>query len=223
MRKILKLQKPFMKNFLNKKVILWDFDGVLMDSMPVRDRGFELVLKEFPSQEIEQLLKFHRANGGLSRYVKFRYFFEEIRKTSISQKEIAAWASKFSEVMKTKLRDKALLINDSLEFVESNSSLMSMHIVSGSDQAELRYLCQELNISSHFLSINGSPTPKKELVSEILEAYGYNKDDVVLVGDSINDFEAAQANGINFIGYNNEDLKKISPFYIEKFNEIRRQ
>lgn len=220
MRKISKLQKPSMKNLLDKKVILWDFDGVLMDSMPVRDRGFELVLKDFPSEEIEQLMKFHRANGGLSRYVKFRYFFEEIRKSTISQKEIAEWASKFSEVMKKELRDKTLLIKDSLNFVELNSNLMSMHIVSGSDQAELRYLCQELGIAFHFKSINGSPTPKTELVSEILKTYKYNKEDVVLVGDSINDCEAAHSNGIDFIGYNNEDLKKKSPYYIEQFIEI---
>ena len=28
------------------KTILWDFDGVIMDSMPVRDKGFEIVLEK---------------------------------------------------------------------------------------------------------------------------------------------------------------------------------
>lgn len=206
-----------MKNFINKKVILWDFDGVLMDSMPVRDRGFELVLKGFPKMEVEKLMEFHRANGGLSRYVKFRYFFEEIRNEPVSDKEVSEWALKFSTIMKKELLDKNLLIKDSVEFVRSNNDRFSMHIVSGSDQSELRFLCKELNIATNFLSINGSPTSKKELVSSILENYKYSKNQVVLIGDSINDFEAAKFNGIEFKGYNNKNLKRLNTGYIESF------
>lgn len=80
----------------NKKNIFWDFDGVLMDSMPVRNKGFELVLKDYPEEQVQELMAFHLKNGGLSRYVKFRYFFEEIRKETISEDEVSIWASKFS-------------------------------------------------------------------------------------------------------------------------------
>lgn len=203
-----------------KKNIFWDFDGVLMDSMPVRNRGFELVLKEFPSEEVAQLMEFHLANGGLSRYVKFRHFFEEIRNESISETDVSKWASKFSEVMRKELLDTTLLISDSLDFVKSNKDLFSMHIVSGSDQAELRYLCEKLNISTYFLSINGSPTPKKQLVTKLLEEYKYKKAETVLIGDSINDFEAAEYNEIDFIGYNNKNLKKLKSAYVDRFSEI---
>ena len=30
------------------ETIFWDFDGVIMDSMKVRDEGFEIVLKDYP-------------------------------------------------------------------------------------------------------------------------------------------------------------------------------
>lgn len=56
-------------------VIFWDFDGVLMDPNSVRDIGFEQVLAKFPNTQVKQLFAFHRANGELSRYVKFRHFF----------------------------------------------------------------------------------------------------------------------------------------------------
>ena len=61
------------------KIIFWDFDGVILNSNKVRDSGFEIVLKDFPKNQVELLLNYHRQNGGLSRYVKFRYFFEVIR------------------------------------------------------------------------------------------------------------------------------------------------
>ena len=58
------------------KTILWDFDGVILDSMKIRDWGFKEILKKFNKEDVKSLLKYHRENGGLSRYVKIRYFFE---------------------------------------------------------------------------------------------------------------------------------------------------
>ena len=202
---------------LDYKVILWDFDGVILNSMSVRDQGFVEVLKEFPEEEVKLLLEFHRKNGGLSRYVKFRYFFEEIRKEAITEEEVNQWAHKFSLIMKELLVDSDLLILDSLNFIKKYSSQIPMHIVSGSDQDELRFLCKQLEIAKYFKSIQGSPTPKKQLVQELLKTNGYNHLDCILIGDSYNDFEAADFNKIDFAGYNNIELKNIGA-YISKFN-----
>lgn len=206
-----------MKNFINKKNIFWDFDGVIMDSMPVRNRGFELVLKEFPNEQVELLMQFHLKNGGLSRYVKFRHFFEEIRRGKITEEEINEWAQKFSGIMRKELVQPALLIKDSLNFIKENYKKFNMHVVSGSDGEELRYLCEKLEISRYFISIHGSPVPKKELVYNLLIKHEYKGDDTILIGDSINDYEAAEINDIDFCGYNNERLKELKTFYIETF------
>jgi HAD superfamily hydrolase (TIGR01549 family) len=207
-----------MTSFSKFKVILWDFDGVLMDSMPVRDKGFELVLRNFPGDQLDQLMKYHRANGGLSRYVKFRYFFEQIRKETISDNSIMALATEFSVVMRRELTDASLLINDSLDFVKRNCKTWPMHIVSGSDGEELNYLCKTLEIDQYFKSIHGSPTPKKQLIAKVLESY--NQTDCILIGDSINDYDAATANGISFCGYNNENLRGLTQYYVNSFSNV---
>ena len=62
----------------NYNVILWDFDGVLIDSMEIRELGFRKLFQDFSIEEVEELIKFHKENGGLSRYVKIKYFYEEI-------------------------------------------------------------------------------------------------------------------------------------------------
>ncbi|WP_431242699.1 HAD family hydrolase [Flavobacterium sp. P21] len=147
-----------MENF---KTILWDFDGVIMDSMPVRDKGFEIVLQKYPQEQVSLLMDYHRKNGGLSRYHKFRYFFEEIRKESITEDEIQGLAKQFSTVMLESLLDESLLIKDTVIFIEENYTKYNMHIVSGSDGNELRYICEKLGLSKYFISIHGSPTPKK--------------------------------------------------------------
>ena len=35
-----------------KKTVLWDFDGVILDSMKVRDWGFEEIFKDFGKNKI---------------------------------------------------------------------------------------------------------------------------------------------------------------------------
>ncbi len=201
----------------NYKIILWDFDGVLMNSNKVRDYGFLEVLKEFPKAQVDELLKFHQKNGGLSRYVKFRYFFETIRNEKLSENEMNHYLILFSEIMKQRLLDKKLLITDSINFIKKNYTNFKMHIASGSDQTELRYICKELKISNYFLSINGSPTPKKELVKDIIHKNNYKTNECVFIGDSINDYEAANVNNIDFYGYNNLEFKNKSYNYIESF------
>lgn len=201
------------------KIILWDFDGVLMDSNSIRDLGFERVLGNYPRQFVQELMDFHQANGGLSRYVKFRYFYENILKQDVSETEIQELANEFSIIMKSLLLNPQLLIEDSMNFVKSQFDKgVKMHIVSGSDQEELRFLCRELEIDKYFISIHGSPTPKKELVKELIDLNEYNKLDIALIGDSINDLEAANLNGINFFGYNNMSLSDL-PKYILSLNK----
>jgi HAD superfamily hydrolase (TIGR01549 family) len=189
--------------------------------MPVRDRGFELVLASYPRQEIERLLNYHRQNGGLSRYVKFRYFFEVIRKEGISENEVMQLAEQFTKVMRSELVNQNLLIQDAIGFVRAKFQNYKMHVVSGSDQNELRYLCHELRLDRYFFSIHGSPVAKKEIIKELLTACKYDAQDVVLIGDSVNDFEAAEHNGIDFWGYNNPQLLNITSNYIHQFVHVQ--
>ncbi|MHC0441177.1 HAD family hydrolase [Flavobacterium sp. 3-210] len=201
----------------NYKTILWDFDGVIMDSMPVRDKGFEIVLKKYPQEQVSLLMEYHRNNGGLSRYNKFRYFFENIREEKITDEQIKELAEEFSVVMLQNLLDSKLLIEDSLNFIKENYLKYNMHVVSGSDGNELRHICESLNLSKYFMSINGSPTPKNELVKILLAEHQYKIEDTCLIGDSFNDLEAAQVNNINFLGYNNEKLVDKTENYIDSF------
>ena len=206
-----------MRNFINKKNIFWDFDGVIMDSMPIRNKGFEIVLKEFPKEQVDLLMKFHLENGGLSRYVKFRYFFEKIRGENVTDAEIKKWAQRFSKIMREELLQPSLLIKDSIYFIKENYKNFNMHIVSGSDGEELRYLCDKLEIFGFFKSVQGSPIAKKELVGALLRDYNYTVEHTVLIGDSMNDYDAAVYNSIDFCGYNNAALRKLKSIYIKSF------
>jgi phosphoglycolate phosphatase-like HAD superfamily hydrolase len=54
-----------------------------------------------------------------------------------------------------------------------------------------------------------------------LEKEQYKKCETILIGDSVNDYEAADINGIEFYGYNNLSLKKINNKYLYDFNNFK--
>lgn len=197
------------------KVIIWDFDGVLMRSNEIRTEGFRSVLKKYPTYLVEELITFHIKNGGLSRYVKFRYFFNNILKQSYEEKDIIQLASEFSLVVKKKLMDESLLINESIDFIRLNQSHRH-YIASGSDEQELNEICTSVSISNYFIEIKGSPIDKSTNVANILNCEGLDKTDFCLIGDSINDLEAAANNGIDFYGFNNESLLTLGKGYLIK-------
>jgi phosphoglycolate phosphatase-like HAD superfamily hydrolase len=209
-----------MKKITEYKVILWDFDGVILDSMPIRGHGFEAILENYPAEQVAKLMEFHENNGGLSRYVKFRYFFEKIRGEKISEEQILELANQFTIIMLGLLLDEKLIIKDSVNYIKHNTKAQEMHIVSGSDGVELKQICEFHGLSDFFKTINGSPTPKNELVKQLTSRKGYTAEDFVLIGDSLNDLEAAQINGIDFCGYNNPNLQSKNALYIELFQNI---
>jgi len=202
------------------KNILFDFDGVILDSMPIRDYGFEKIFENFNKDLVDRLLEYHNKNGGLSRYVKIKYFYNHILNQEVSDEEIACYAENFSIIMKKELVNKKYLIQNSLEFIKSSHKKYNMHIVSGSDEQELQYLCKKLEINNYFQSINGSPIHKNELVKSVLLKNKYLSDETILIGDSINDYEAAKEHYLDFYGFNNRNLEEISDKYLESYKRL---
>lgn len=202
------------------KNIFFDFDGVILDSMSIRDYGFKKIFDKFDHDLLEEFIYYHNINGGLSRYVKIKYFYNQLLKKDISEKKIGEYADNFSKIMRNELVKKDYLILDTVNFIKNNQKKYNFHIVSGSDEKELKFLCKSLEIFDYFQSINGSPVPKNELVKKILSINNYDLNTTILIGDSINDYEAAKDNQIDFYGFNNSDLKEISKKYLVNYKDL---
>ena len=79
--------------------IIFDFDGVLVESNEIRFNGFRKLFKGYPREQVEELVAYARANGGISRYKKIAYFFNEIRKEAITPASVNKWAEQFSKLV----------------------------------------------------------------------------------------------------------------------------
>jgi phosphoglycolate phosphatase-like HAD superfamily hydrolase len=189
------------------KNIIFDFDGVILDSVPIKTEGFRKLFQNFSTNDINKLVLYHELNGGKSRYVKIKYFFNELLHKDISEQQILEYANKYSEITKEELTNPKYISEDTLSFIRENYKKYEMHIASGADEKDLKYICEKLDLTKYFLSINGSPKIKGEIVKSILLDNNYDTNETVLIGDSVNDFDSAEDNGIDFFAYNNQSLK----------------
>lgn len=189
-------------------VVLWDFDGVICDSMKIKSDGFRKLFDGFNRKLVDDFIEFHLQNGGMSRFDKIRYFYDKLIEQKIDGKKIDDLAKQYGIIIKKKLFNRNNIIKDSLYYIENNYKKYNFHIVSGAEHNELNALCQFLEIDKYFISIDGSPIKKDVLIKNLLKKYNYKTNEIIFIGDSINDYNASRINGIEFFGYNNEKLKK---------------
>ena len=161
--------------------VIWDFDGVIIDSDLVREEGFRYALRHYDIPSVNHLIDYHKKNGGFSRYVKFSYFFEKISGMSEYKKELAWALDDFSDFVTSRLISKDRLIKSNIEGIEFLKGYDIIQLlVSASDQNELRELTKELEIACLFSDILGSPTPKVENVANLIDHFGLNKSRTLL-------------------------------------------
>ncbi len=181
------------------KNIIFDFDGVLVDSNEIRYKGFEKLFEGYPQNQVEKLVEYSRENGGISRYKKILLFFEEIRGETISEENILKFAQRYSSIVAQQV-EKSKAIKGSVEFLENNSESYIYSIVSGSDQDELQKICNKRGISQYFCEILGSPVEKTKNLRGLVKSKNWKVTECLYIGDSINDYDAALANNIDFLG-----------------------
>lgn len=203
------------------KYLIFDFDGVLAESNDIRFDGFRLLFEGYPEKEVKQLLRYAIANGGMSRYDKIRYFFENILKEKVSKEKVMLFAKRYSELVKTRVVN-ALPVKGSLEFLSEYKDRFKFALVSGSDQEELRDVCRQRGIKDYFVEILGSPENKERNIAMLLADKGWEKSMCVFIGDSINDLDAARENGVYFIARNSNivDWKSLGVVFIENLSQL---
>ena len=201
------------------KTILWDFDGVILNSMKIKGDGFLELFKMYDTEHLKKIEKYHYENGGVSRFDKISYFYNDILNEDITNDKVLNLANKFSNIIEAKLDNKNNLIVETVGFIKGHFKKYNFHIVSGAEHFELNRLCDNFELTQYFISIDGSPTKKDLLVKNVMNKYRYKNVETILIGDAMTDYNASVKNNIEFYGYNNQDLKQFK--YIDSFEDFK--
>lgn len=193
------------------KAIIFDFDGVLVKSTSIKTNAFRKLFSKWQNK-MEEGVNYHLNNMGISRYVKFKYFFENILKEPYSDEIGQQLGRQFSEIVVDEIKE-APFVNGGIEFLEKNQKKYMFFIASGTPQEELNKIIYSKGIGDFFKDIYGTPSTKSEIVNGILKRYKLERNQVVFVGDAESDKRAAEDTGIHFVLRSTPENKSINSDY----------
>ena len=180
------------------KAIVFDFDGVICESVDVKVEAFRKLFSNHP-KHLKKIVDYHIRTGGLSRYEKFKVIYRDILKNKLTPEKSIELGDKFSKYAYEAVVASPL-VKGAQEFLIQYYKKIAFFIASGTPQEEVVSIVQEKKLDKFFKGIYGSPKTKYEIIANILRKNKIDKDSVVFVGDSINDYDGARQAGIKFVG-----------------------
>ncbi len=179
------------------KAVVFDLDGVIIESAEIKTRAFESLFADYPDK-VAEIVDYHQRNGGISRYVKFRYFYEKLLGKELSPQKEAELGERFSQIVLEQVLN-APLVSGAMEFLNRNKDRYYFFIVSGTPEEELQNIIASRQLTRFFREVRGTPAEKAELIEAILDKYSFDKGEVAFVGDTESDQIAAREVGVYFI------------------------
>lgn len=180
------------------KTIALDFDGVLLDSVPVKDAAFYNLFRPYGADNAKKVLTFHQNTRGIYRKEKLRLCYKKILGISINEDKLNQKVDEFATLVIDGLIDAQSIIGTTV-FLENNLNV-HCYIVSAAPQDEVQFIASKRGIANYFKKIYGGPIKKKEHLQTILDVEGISPSQLLFIGDSLSDCKAAQFCGVNFIG-----------------------
>jgi phosphoglycolate phosphatase-like HAD superfamily hydrolase len=177
---------------------VFDFDGVLLDSNPAKTLALRTALTGEPNERVEAFVRWHRDNGGVSRYEKLRRYFEDEAPRPDAAGALQRAVEVFAAVARRELHDCPLVPGVEGLLAGLRASGVACVVVSGADEVEVREELARRGLASGFEGIFGSPTPKERHFERLVER-GWLRGDAVSFGDAELDMQLAERFGLSFV------------------------
>jgi len=183
--------------------LLFDFDGVLVDSTKIKTDAYRELFKEYPADVVTKIVTHHQQHGGISRVDKIKHAHKAFIDHPYSEGTVTEHARKYSELVLEKVVE-AEWIPGAEEFVKQHYQRIPLFIISGTPDNELKEVVRRRNMADYFKEILGSPKQKPEHIRWIVEHYGLETKNCFFIGDALTDYHAARDTGMPFIGIQGE-------------------
>lgn len=191
-------------DLLAYKSILFDCDGVILNSNKVKTQAFFDLAEPWGLDAQNLLVKHHVENGGISRHKKIHYLLNTILPLLSYQVKHDEMSTLYESLV-SKYADlvyKGLLscdVSPVIHALRKQTSHVRWSVVSGGDQVELNKLFSERGLLSCFdAGIFGSPDDKKTILNREFAAGNFIFP-ALFIGDSKYDFISASSMNVDFL------------------------
>ena len=161
------------------RAYIFDFDGVIKDSVKVKSEAF-VQLYESEGKEFQRKVEqYHLANGGISRYVKFKVWNEWLGR-STAEEAIEELAMNFAKLVIDNVVASPF-VKGALEALESASENALCFIATGTPDDEINVILSHLELDGFFREVHGSSRKKSMIVEDILERFFLSPSEVLFL------------------------------------------
>ncbi len=202
------------------RAVIFDFDGVILESAVIKTRAFGEVVKSYPKQQADEFVAYHMTHMGISRHVKFRYFIEEILKEEYTDEKEKVLADGFERIVFEQVM-KCPFVPGAKEFLEDAHQKYDLYIASGTPDEEMHRVVEGRGLTGYFREVYGTPLKKPEIIEMILDKHGYDRSEVFFVGDAGTDLNAANACRLKFIGRMTDENTEVFKDIRYKITDLR--
>jgi phosphoglycolate phosphatase-like HAD superfamily hydrolase len=179
-------------------VLVFDFDGVILESADIKTRAFRELFAAHPDR-VDEIVAYHEANAGISRFLKFRHIYGHMLGRPLGPEEERALGEQFAALVIEEVV-RCPFVPGALELLQAYSGSRPLFVASGTPDDELRRIVAARNLTALFLGVYGAPKGKSAILEEILVMTKAPRASLLFIGDGKSDYEAAKAAGVEFIG-----------------------
>lgn len=192
------MKNEFNNLFHGIRAVVFDFDGVILESANIKTEAFLELFAAYPDQQAA-VLAFHLENLGVSRYVKFRYVYEELLARPYTPADEAHLGAEFSDIVMAKILACPFVPGALALLAQLQGRGIPAFVASGTPQAELEHIVAERGLASYFGEVWGTPHQKADILRDLMARFGWQPRQVLMVGDGMSDYEAARAAATPFV------------------------
>lgn len=200
--------KKIKKLFKEAKVIFWDFDGVIKESLAAKGSAFASLFREKSVNFQKKILHHHQKNGGISRFKKIPIYLRWAG-YSTSTKKVREYCAKFSKIVFKKIL-KTSWVPGVKKLLRLNSYRQRNYLITATPQSEINKILIVLKIKKFFSGVYGAPADKKQCLRKGLAHAGKKPKECLMIGDSEADWIAAHSLGLPFLLRVNRNNRKFS-------------
>lgn len=179
------------------RVVFWDFDGVIKESVDLKGEAFERLFTGFGAELAARIRRHHEEHGGMSRYEKIPLYLRWAGR-SASAEETAQFSEAFGSAVMQAVVD-APWVAGAREYLQANCRRQRFVLVTATPQKEIEEILRVLNAYEWFFRVFGIPLAKSAAILCGLRHSGCGPDAALMIGDSQSDLEAARDSGVAFL------------------------
>ena len=181
--------------FENKKIIFWDFDGVIKESVEIKTLAFVKIFKSY-NIDVKYIKEYHENNGGINRYDKFKHYLKKSN-TRINKKLLDNLSNKFNKIVESKIVKSKFV--PGIKKVFKNKKDKIFILTTATPQYEIENILKKISFYDYFDEIYGYPNMKYIIVKKTIKKFKINRKNFLYVGDAETDYKAASKNKIPFL------------------------